>query len=153
MRIVAQRASSAEVRVDGAVVGRLDRPGLVLLVGIAHNDTPERVERLAAKVWGLRILEGADGVDPAAWSRGDVSASDIGAPLLAVSQFTLYGDTRKGRRPSWDAAAKAAVAEPLFDHFVKALRALGAHVETGTFGAMMDVHLVNHGPVTVLLEG
>ena len=153
MRIVAQRAASAQVVVEGAVVGRLDRPGLVLLVGIAQDDTPERAERLAAKVWGLRILEGADGVDPAAWSRGDVSVSDIGAPLLAVSQFTLYGDTRKGRRPSWDAAAKADVAEPLFDHFVAALRALGAHVETGVFGAMMDVHLVNHGPVTVLLEG
>ena len=153
MKIVAQRASRAEVSVDGQVVGRLAAPGLVLLVGVTHTDTPELAAKMAGKIWGLRILEGGDGVTPEAWSRGDVSASDIGAPLLVVSQFTLYADTRKGRRPSWDAAAKADQAQPIFDHFVHTLRALGAQVETGTFGALMEVSLTNHGPVTLILEG
>ncbi len=119
---------------------------------MTHTDTPAQAEKLAAKVWGLRVLEPAGGADPAAWSRGDVSASDVSAPLLVVSQFTLYADTRKGRRPSWDAAAPAAVAQPLFDHFVAALRQLGAEVETGVFGAMMEVSLTNHGPVTLIVE-
>ena len=152
MKVVAQRASLAQVTVDGEVVGRLDSPGLVLLVGITHDDTPEIAEKLAAKIWSLRILKGTTDVTPQAWSRGDLSASDLGAPLLAISQFTLYADTRKGRRPSWDAAAKAEVAEPLFNHFVQALRTLGAHVETGRFGAMMEVTLTNYGPVTLILE-
>ena len=152
MRIVVQRASQAEVVVDGQVVGRLPAPGLVLLVGITHDDTPAKAAKLAAKVWDMRILQGPVGVTPEAWSRGDLSASDVGAPLLVISQFTLYADTRKGRRPSWDGAAKADVAQLLFDHFVTTLRTLGAHVETGAFGEMMDVHLVNHGPVTMLLE-
>ena len=141
MRIVAQRASRGEVSVAGEVVGRLPAPGLVLLVGVTHADTPQVAEKLAAKVWGLRVLEGAD-ITPEAWSRGDVSCSDIGAPLLAISQFTLYADTRKGRRPSWDVAAKADLAKPIFDHFVESLRALGAHVETGVFGALMEVTLI-----------
>jgi D-tyrosyl-tRNA(Tyr) deacylase len=155
VRIVLQRASRAEVRVEGQVVGRLPAPGLVLLVGVSHDDSAQVAAQLAAKVWGLRVLpdpaatgpEGATG-----WSRGDVSCSDIGAPLLVISQFTLYADTRKGRRPSWQAAAPAAVAEPLVEAFVDALRGLGAHVETGRFGALMEVELVNQGPVTICLE-
>ncbi|MDR0782819.1 MAG: D-tyrosyl-tRNA(Tyr) deacylase [Propionibacteriaceae bacterium] len=152
MKIVVQRASRAQVWVDGVVVGALPAPGLVLLVGITHTDTTASAEKLAAKVWGLRVLANTEVPNPEAWSRGDMSASDIGAPLLAISQFTLYADTRKGRRPSWDAAAKAEVAKPLFDHFVTHLRTLGAHVETGEFGAMMEVELTNHGPVTMILE-
>jgi len=152
MRIVAQRASMGQVVVDGKIVGRLPAPGLVLLVGVTHEDTSAIAEKMASKIWGLRILENPEGVTPEAWSRGDVSASDINAPLLVISQFTLYGDTRKGRRPSWDAAAKADVAQPVFDHFVGTLRTLGAHVETGIFGALMEVTLTNTGPVTLILE-
>lgn len=140
MRIVVQRASSAQVRVDGEVVGELPSPGLVALVGVTHDDTGETAARLAAKLWRLRILD------------GEVSAADVGAPILTVSQFTLYADTRKGRRPSWSRAAPGAVSEPLFDAFVESLRSLGAHVETGRFGAMMEVELVNDGPVTLLLD-
>jgi D-tyrosyl-tRNA(Tyr) deacylase len=135
-----QRAAEAEVRVAGEVVGRLPEPGLVVLVGATHSDTPAIADRLADKVWKLRIL--AD----------EKSASDIGAPLLVVSQFTLYADTRKGRRPSWSAAAPGAVSEPLVESFVAALRTRGAHVETGIFGADMQVALVNDGPVTLVLD-
>ncbi|MDR1513054.1 MAG: D-tyrosyl-tRNA(Tyr) deacylase [Propionibacteriaceae bacterium] len=156
MRVVVQRAARAEVRVDGEVVGRLPAPGLLALVGVTHSDTPAVAEKLARKLWELRVLDSgrlsAAEHERAGWSKGDVSASDSGAPILVVSQFTLYADTRKGRRPSWSRAAPGAVAEPLVDHFVAALRALGAHVETGRFGALMDVELVNDGPVTVLLE-
>ena len=152
MKIVAQRASYGQVVVDGEVVGRLPSPGLVLLVGVTHTDTETTAEKMASKIWGLRILENPNGVTPEAWSRGDVSACDIDAPLLVISQFTLYGDTRKGRRPSWDQAAKADVAQPIFDHFVNSLRKLGAHVETGIFGAHMEVSLTNNGPVTLILE-
>ncbi|MGA4668832.1 D-aminoacyl-tRNA deacylase [Propionibacteriaceae bacterium Y1923] len=140
MRIVIQRAFSAQVVVDEQVVGRLPRPGLVLLVGITHDDTPADAAALAAKAWGLRILA------------GETSASDTSAPILAISQFTLYANARRGRRPSWSAAAPAAVSEPLFNAFVDELRRLGAHVETGVFGADMQVHLVNDGPVTVVLD-
>jgi D-aminoacyl-tRNA deacylase len=140
MRAVVQRVSRASVTVNGSTVGRIDRPGLVLLVGVTHSDTPADAERLAAKVHDLRILD------------GERSAADVGAPLLVVSQFTLYADTRKGRRPSWGAAAPGPVAEPLVDHFVATLRGRGAHVETGQFGAHMAVELVNDGPVTLLLE-
>ena len=152
MRVVAQRASQAHVTVDGKIVGKLPSPGLVLLVGITHTDTTEIADKLATKIWGLRILEGTDDVTPQAWSRGYQSASDLNAPILVVSQFTLYADTRKGRRPSWDGAAKSNIAEPIFNHFVTTLRTLGAHVETGTFAAMMEVSLTNNGPVTILLE-
>jgi D-tyrosyl-tRNA(Tyr) deacylase len=156
MRMVVQRASRGEVRVDGAVVGRLPRPGLVVLVGVTHTDTPAVAERLAAKLWELRILStdglSADEKHAQGWSKGDVSAAEADAPILVVSQFTLYADTRKGRRPSWSHAAPAAVAEPLVDAVVAALRARGAHVETGRFGAMMQVELVNEGPVTLILE-
>ena len=141
MRAVVQRVTSAGVDVDGATVGAIDRPGLVVLLGITHDDTEQVAETLAHKIHGLRILA------------GELSASDVGAPLLVVSQFTLYADTRKGRRPSWSAAAPGPVAEPLYEHFCAALESAGAYVARGVFGAYMHVHLVNDGPVTVLLEG
>ena len=140
MRVVLQRATTARVEVDGLVVGRIDRPGLVVLVGATHDDTPADAARLADKVWTLRILH------------GERSCEQEGAPLLVISQFTLYADTRKGRRPSWSAAAPRAVSEPLVDSFVGALRGLGAEVETGVFGADMAVTLTNDGPVTLLLD-
>ena len=140
MRAVVQRVTQASVTVDGEVVGAIDRPGLVVLVGVTHSDTEAHAEKLASKIWGLRIL--AD----------ERSCSDVDAPLLVVSQFTLYADTRKGRRPSWSEAAPREVAEPLVEHVVATLRALGATVETGRFGAHMKVALVNDGPVTLILE-
>jgi D-tyrosyl-tRNA(Tyr) deacylase len=140
MRAVVQRVSSASVVVDGATTGAIDEPGLLVLVGVTHTDGPGEAARLAAKLWGLRILA------------GEKSCSDVGAPLLVVSQFTLYGDTRKGRRPTWQAAAPGPVAEPLVDAVVRELRALGAQVETGVFGADMTVSLVNDGPVTLIVE-
>jgi D-tyrosyl-tRNA(Tyr) deacylase len=132
--------SEASVLVDGAVVGRLDRPGLVVLVGVTHDDTEDVATRMAVKIHELRIL------------RDERSAAEVGAPLLVVSQFTLYGDARKGRRPTWNAAAPGPVAEPLVGHVVEVLRSRGAHVETGRFGADMRLSLTNDGPVTVLLE-
>ncbi|HZB33809.1 MAG TPA: D-aminoacyl-tRNA deacylase [Streptosporangiaceae bacterium] len=140
MRAVAQRVSQASVHVDGRVVGAIAEPGLLVLIGVTHDDTSARAERLAAKLWGLRILA------------GERSCSDEGAPLLVISQFTLYGDTRKGRRPSWTAAAPGPVAEPLVEAVVTALRSLGARVETGEFGARMEVSLVNDGPVTLIID-
>jgi D-tyrosyl-tRNA(Tyr) deacylase len=140
MRAVAQRVSQASVTVDGAVIGAIDGPGLLVLVGVTHDDTAKKARKLAAKLWGLRILD------------GEKSCSDVGAPLLVVSQFTLYADTRKGRRPTWQAAAPGPVAEPLVDDVAAALRELGARVQTGVFGAHMDVSLVNDGPVTLILE-
>jgi D-aminoacyl-tRNA deacylase len=140
VRAVVQRVSQASVAVDRRVVGAIDEPGLVVLVGITHDDTPDKAAKLAAKLWGLRILD------------GEKSCSDVAAPLLVISQFTLYGDTRKGRRPTWQAAAPGPVAEPLVDAVVTALRELGAHVETGIFRADMKVSLVNDGPVTIILE-
>ena len=140
MRAVVQRVSRASVAVDGRVVGAIDEPGLLVLVGATHDDTPQTAAKLAAKIWGLRILA------------GEKSCSDVAAPLLVISQFTLYADTRKGRRPTWQAAAPGPVAEPLVDGVVAALRELGAHVETGVFGANMKVSLVNDGPVTVILD-
>jgi D-aminoacyl-tRNA deacylase len=142
MRILVQRVSSATVTVAGEVVGAI-RPqgqGLLVFVGVTHSDVADKARRLAEKLWNLRIL--AD----------DQSAATVNAPVLVVSQFTLYADTAKGRRPSWNAAAAGAVAEPLVDAFAEALRGLGAHVETGVFGAHMHVELINDGPVTVILE-
>src|SRR5271157_407231 len=142
MRVLVQRVSSATVSVDGRVVSAI-RPagqGLLAFVGVTHSDDPDKARRLAEKLWKLRIL--AD----------EQSAADINAPILVVSQFTLYADTAKGRRPSWNAAAPGAVAEPLIDAFAQALRRQGADVETGKFGAHMQVELINDGPVTVLLE-
>jgi D-aminoacyl-tRNA deacylase len=140
VRAVVQRVSEASVTVAGEVVGRLVSPGLCVLVGVTHTDTEAVAERMAAKVHDLRILA------------GERSAAETGAPLLVVSQFTLYGETRKGRRPTWNAAAPGAVAEPLVDHLVATLRARGARVETGAFGADMQLALVNDGPVTLVLE-
>ena len=140
MRVVVQRAAEASVTVDGEVVGRLPRPGLVVLVGVTHDDTAATATQLADKVWNLRILS------------HEKSCADLGAPLLVVSQFTLYADTRKGRRPSWNNAAPGDVAEPLVTVFAEALRERGAHVETGLFGAHMTVSLINDGPVTLILE-
>lgn len=137
-----QRVASARVTVDGETVGAIapDGQGLVALVGVTHDDDVKTAHRLAEKLWYLRILD------------EQRSAADVGAPILVVSQFTLYADTAKGRRPSWNAAAPGAVAEPLVDEFAEALRRLGARVATGRFGAHMHVELVNDGPVTVLLE-
>jgi D-tyrosyl-tRNA(Tyr) deacylase len=142
MRVLVQRVSSASVSVDGQLVGAI-RPagqGLLAFVGVTHDDDRGKARRLAEKLWYLRIL--AD----------ERSAADVQAPILVVSQFTLYADTAKGRRPSWNAAAPGAVAEPLVEAFAEALRALGADVQTGVFGANMQVELVNDGPVTVILE-
>ncbi|WP_145904909.1 D-aminoacyl-tRNA deacylase [Kitasatospora viridis] len=148
MRAVVQRVSEASVTVAGETVGAISRPGLCVLVGVTHGDTPEQAAQLARKLWSLRLFPGetADG------SAGELSCSDFDGPLLVVSQFTLYGDARKGRRPTWNAAAPGPVAEPLVDEVVARLRALGATVETGRFGADMKVALVNDGPFTVLLE-
>ncbi|MFB8764560.1 D-aminoacyl-tRNA deacylase [Nocardiopsis alba] len=140
MRAVVQRVSHASVTVDGEVVGEITRPGLMALVGATHTDTEAEAAKIARKLWTLRILE------------EERSCSDIGAPILVVSQFTLYGDARKGRRPTWQAAAPGPVAEPLVDAVVKELRDLGAEVATGVFGAQMSVGLTNEGPFTVLLE-
>lgn len=139
MRAVVQRVTSATVSVDGSVVAGIEA-GLLVLLGVTHEDGPEQVAAMARKVHELRVL------------RDEQSCASSGAPLLVVSQFTLYADTRKGRRPSWSAAAPASVAEPVVDAVVEALRARGASVETGVFGADMAVALVNDGPVTVLLE-
>jgi D-tyrosyl-tRNA(Tyr) deacylase len=140
MRAVVQRVSSASVEVEGRVVGAIDEPGLMVLVGVTHTDTPASAAKLAAKLWGLRVLH------------GEKSCSDVSAPLLVISQFTLYGDTRKGRRPTWQAAAPGPVAEPLVDAVIEELRTLGARVETGSFGADMKVSLVNDGPITLVID-
>lgn len=148
MRAVIQRVDGASVTVDGgtdgppgtSTVGEIVGEGLCVLVGVTHGDTPEKAAQLARKLWTLRILE------------GEKSCSDVNAPLLVISQFTLYGDARKGRRPTWNAAAPGEIAEPLVDEVVTALRALGAQVATGRFGAEMRVSLTNHGPFTVFLE-
>ncbi len=140
MRAVVQRVSSAQVRVDGEVVGALPSPGLLVYLGVAHSDDPAEVAWMARKIWDLRIL------------RDEQSASDVEAPVLVVSQFTLYGDARKGRRPTWQAAAPGEVSEPIYDQFCAELVRLGAHVERGVFGADMAVDAVNDGPVTMILE-
>jgi D-tyrosyl-tRNA(Tyr) deacylase len=142
VRAVVQRVSQASVSVDGRVVGAISEPGLMVLVGVTHDDTPAKAAKLAARLWGLRVFEGPT----------EASCSDLGAPLLVISQFTLYGDTRKGRRPSWTAAAPGPVAEPLVEEVVSALRRLGAKVETGRFGADMKVSLTNDGPITLILD-
>jgi D-tyrosyl-tRNA(Tyr) deacylase len=128
------------VTVEGEVVGAIDQPGLMVLLGVTHDDTKDKAAALAAKIWTLRIL------------RDERSCADEQAPILAISQFTLYADTRKGRRPSWNAAAPGPVSEPLYDAFCAALEALGAGVERGRFGAQMEVALVNDGPVTLILD-
>ena len=140
MRAVVQRVSRASVTVEGRTVGAIDEPGLLVLVGVTHDDTPDLAAKLAAKLWGLRILD------------CEKSCSDVGAPLLVISQFTLYADLAKGRRPSWSAAAPGPVAEPLVNAVIQALRDSGARVQTGVFGADMKVSLVNDGPVTIIVD-
>jgi len=140
VRLVVQRVTSARVDVAGEIVGAIDRPGLLILAGVTHDDQPATVDRLAEKVWTLRILD------------GERSCQEQNAPILVVSQFTLYADTRKGRRPSWSAAAPRAVSEPLVEAFVSSLRLRGAEVATGVFGAQMQVTLTNDGPVTLILD-
>ncbi|WNM27115.1 D-aminoacyl-tRNA deacylase [Demequina capsici] len=140
MRAVLQRASRACVTVDGTVTASFDRQGIVALVGVTHDDGKEQVELIARKIADLRILN------------DERSVLDEGAPVIVVSQFTLYADTRKGRRPTWNQAAPGPVAEPLVDAVVEALRDRGLTVGTGIFGADMKVELVNDGPITIVLE-
>jgi len=140
MRAVVQRVSRATVSVDGHVVGQAAGPGLCVFLGVTHDDTQETAERMAVKLHELRIL------------RDERSVAEIDAPMLVISQFTLYGDTRKGRRPTWTAAAPCNIAEPLVEHLVATLRRRGARVETGQFGADMQVVVENDGPVTVVVE-
>src|ERR1700737_1165147 len=142
MRVLVQRISAASVSVDGEVVGavRPDGQGLLAFVGVTHSDTEDTAQRLAEKLWHLRILD------------GERSAADVNAPILVVSQFTLYANTEKGRRPSWNAAAPGPVAQAVVTAFADALRGLAATVPNGAFGAHMRVELINDGPVTLLLE-
>lgn len=140
MRAVVQRVISASVSVDGKVVGSIDSPGLLVLLGVTHADGPTEVKWMARKVWDLRIM------------REEKSASELDAPILVVSQFTVYGDARKGRRPTWNAAAPSPVSEPVYAAVCAELERLGASVARGSFGADMLVSLQNDGPVTIILE-
>ncbi len=140
MRAVVQVASTAHVEVEGEITGRFDSPGLVILLGVTHDDDQATARKVAQKIWQLRILE------------DETSAASINAPLLVISQFTLYGSVRKGRRPSWSNAAPGPVSEPLYEYFVAYLRELGASVQTGVFGAMMNVSVTNTGPFTMIVD-
>lgn len=140
MRAVVQRVTHAAVRVGDAIVGEVNQPGLLVLLGVTHNDGASEAAAMARKIWQLRIM------------RAEQSASDLDAPILVISQFTLYADTGKGRRPSWSAAAPHGVSEPVYDSVCDELQALGARVEHGVFGAEMAVSSTNDGPVTILLE-
>ena len=140
MRAVIQRVLSASVTVDGSVVGSLSGPGLLVYLGVTHGDGPSEVAWMARKIWDLRLL------------RDEQSASEVGAPVLVVSQFTLYGDARKGRRPTWQAAAPGEVGSPLYSAVCDELTRLGASVARGVFGADMQVASVNDGPVTLILD-
>ena len=144
MRLLLQRVSRAEVRVGGRVTGRINQ-GYLLLVGLTHSDTASQLEWMAEKIAGLRLFADADG-------KMNLGLSDVGGAVLVVSQFTLYGDSAKGRRPSFVDAARPELAKPLYERFVALLRERALPVETGEFGAMMDVELVNDGPVTLWLE-
>ena len=159
MRVVVQRVDGARVVVDGEVVGGIEGPGLCVLVGVTHADTPQIAARLADKVYDMRLFDEAAlgerrtgaGPPPGHLSR-EVSASDLDLPVLVISQFTLYGQTTRGRRPTWDRAAPGPLAEPLVAAFAARLRERGAVVAEGRFGAMMRVELVNDGPMTVIVE-
>ena len=140
MRAVLQRVTSASVTVDDQMVGAIDEPGLVVLLGVTHDDGPDQVAWMVRKIRDLRIMQ------------GEQSVADLGAPVLVVSQFTLYGDARKGRRPTWQAAAPGEVSEPLYEAVCAGLEETGTHVEKGVFGAQMQVRLVNDGPVTMVLD-
>ena len=144
MRVVVQRVSRAAVRVDAQTVGAIGR-GFVVLAGFTAADGDAQLQWMAEKVIGLRVFSDAEG-------KMNLALGDVGGALLVISQFTLYGDAHKGRRPSFVDAAPPEVAEPLYEKFVARLRELGANVETGVFGALMDVELVNDGPVTLMLE-
>jgi D-tyrosyl-tRNA(Tyr) deacylase len=144
VRAVVQRVTEGRVRVDGEVVGEIG-PGLCVLVGVAHADTRETARTMAGRLWRLRLFDDAAGVM-------NRPVADVGGAILVVSQFTLYGDTTRGRRPSWHAAAPAAQAEPLVEALAAELEGLGATVATGRFGARMQVELVNDGPVTVIVD-
>lgn len=155
MRVVVQRADGAKVTVDGEVVGQFDGPGLVVLVGVTHDDTPEIAQKLADKVYGMRIFERRHAKDLAAIPEDapkELSAKELGLPVLVISQFTLYADTRKGRRPTWNEAAPGPVAEPLVEAFAIALEEMGSNVQRGRFGADMQVALTNDGPMTLVLD-
>ena len=144
MRVVLQRVSKASVRIDGRVVGSVGA-GFCLLVGFTHTDSQAQVDWMADKVAGLRLFPDAEG-------KMNVGLAEVGGAVLVVSQFTLYGDSEKGRRPSFIDAARPEVAIPLYEAFIAALRSRGLEVETGRFGAMMEVELINDGPVTLILE-
>lgn len=144
MKVIIQRCSSAKVTVDEEIIGQIDQ-GLMLLVGVTHEDEEKDADYLAEKIAGLRIFEDESG-------KMNHSVLDVQGAILSVSQFTLYADTRKGKRPNFMAAAKPDLAEPLYEYFNEQLRKKGLHVETGKFGAMMDVSLTNDGPVTLILE-
>lgn len=140
MRAVVSRVTRAAVTVDGGIVGKLEQPGLSVLLGVTHSDEDEQARTMARKLHEIRAL------------RDEESCASTGAPLLVVSQFTLYGSTRKGRRPSWSDAAPPEQAEPLYQVVVDTLRERGAHVSTGMFGAEMEIESVNDGPLTLLVE-
>ncbi|MDO5093397.1 MAG: D-aminoacyl-tRNA deacylase [Propionibacteriaceae bacterium] len=140
MRVVITRVSSASVEVDGKVVGELPRPGLLVLAGVGRHDDATTAQAVAQKIWGLRILD------------GERSASDLDAPILVVSQFTLFASTRKGRRPGWSKAAPGSVSEPVVEALATELEALGATVERGIFGADMKVSSINDGPITIWID-
>lgn len=144
MKVVLQRSKEAQVTVDGKVTGKISH-GYVLLVGITHEDTMEDVQYLARKISEMRLFEDVDG-------KMNRSIHEVGGQILSISQFTLYAETKKGRRPSFVQAARPEVAEPLWEQFNEALKGHGLHVETGVFGAMMDVELTNDGPVTIIIE-
>jgi len=144
MRAVIQRVSRASVKVDGAIVGRIEK-GLLVLLGVAQDDTEADADYLTDKIAGMRVFEDAD-------EKMNLAVTEVGGAILAVSQFTLYGDMRRGRRPSFDVAARPEQARKLYEYFVEKVRATGIRCETGKFQAMMEVELVNDGPVTILMD-
>jgi len=156
MRIVIQRAAGAQVSVEGQVTGAFTGPGLVILVGVTHDDTPAIAAKLADKAYDMRLFDAAHAeaartcLPPG--SGKELSAADLGLPVLVVSQFTLYANTRKGRRPTWDAAAPGDVASPLVDAFAEQLLASGVDVKRGVFGADMQVSFTNDGPMTIIVD-
>jgi len=152
MRAVVQRAHDGSVRVAGEVVGSFTGPGLVVLIGVTHTDTADEARKIAKKIYDLRIFEPRHATSEIADDRRELSASELVLPVLVISQFTLYGDTRKGRRPTWTAAAPGPFAEPLVTEVVTSLEELGAAVSTGRFGADMQVQFTNDGPMTLILE-
>ncbi len=159
MKAVVQRVDGARVLVEGAEVGRIDGPGLCVLVGATHTDTPAKAAKLADKIYDMRLFDdealGTQRISaglPSGQRAREVSASDAGLPVLVVSQFTLHGQTRKGRRPTWEQAAPGWVARPLVEAFAARLRERGATVAQGQFGAKMRVELVNDGPVTLIVD-